>query len=191
MNPLLLFCFTTMLCLNAWSQPDFETKKVQILASSELIINGDTNISKFGCGFNTIYLEEYRDVAYQRNGNDISFTNAVLFLKNKGFDCGNKGINQDFHEMLNTKAHPNIVLELTKITLNKDESAIAKVLITISGVKKEYSLPVAIFSSPINRFVGSLKLNINDFNLEPPSKMFGLIKIKKDIDINFDLIAEL
>lgn len=191
MSRYLLFFFITIVSLNCWSQTEFETKKVQILASSELSIKGDTNISGFGCDFDTVYLEDYRDVVYQKNGASINFTNAILFLQNKGFDCGSRGINKDFHEMLNTKEYPNITLELTDIIFKQDEKATAKVLITISGIKRGYSLPIEVFSSPTNRFVGSLKLNINDFNLKPPTKMFGLIEIKDEIDINFDLVAEL
>ncbi|NGX85073.1 YceI family protein [Aequorivita sp. KMM 9714] len=191
MNRYLPILFSLIFGLYGWSQPEILSKKVQLLASSELSIKGDTNISAFGCDFNIDFLEEFTDVNYQRNKNRITFTNAVLFLQNRGFDCGSRGINKDFHEMLNTKDYPNITLELTDVILNESKNATAIVLITISGIQRGYSLPIQIYSSPSNRFVGSLKLNINDFKLEPPTKLFGLIEIKDEIDINFDLVAEL
>jgi hypothetical protein len=180
-----------MFSLNGWSQNEFISKTIQILAGSELSIKGDTNISEFGCEFNTYYLEEYREVVYKRNANNISFKNAVLSLKNRGFDCGNKIINKDFHAMLNTKVYPNITLELNEITFNKDKKATAHVLIIIAGTKKEYIFPIDVISSPLSRFVGKLKLDINDFSLVPPKKMFGLIVIKDEIEIDFNLVAKL
>lgn len=191
MNRFVLYSLVFMLNLNGWSQNDFVSKTVKILSSSELSIKGDTNISEFGCEFNTFYLEECREVVYTRNGNNILFKNAVLSLKNNGFDCGNRGINKDFHSLLNTKEYPNITIELTGITLKKGEKASANVLITIAGKKKEYTFLIDIFSTPLNRFVGKLKLDINDFNLEPPKKMFGLIVIKEEIEIDFNLVAKL
>ena len=191
MNRFGLYCLVFIASLKGWSQNDFVAKTIQILASSELSIKGDTNISEFGCVFNTIYLEECRKVVYRKNGNDVIFKNAVLSLKNSGFDCGNKVINKDFHAMLNTKEYPNLTMELNKITLNKGEKATAYVQITIAGKKKEYTFPIDVLSSPLNRFLGKLKLDINDFNLEPPKKMFGLIVIKDEIEIDFNLVVKL
>ncbi|WGF91593.1 YceI family protein [Aequorivita marisscotiae] len=191
MNRFGLYCLVFMFSLNGWAQNDFITKSIEILAGSELSIKGDTNISEFGCEFSTYYLEECREVVYKRIGNNIHFKNAVLSLKNKGFNCGHKIINKDFHALLNTKEYPNITLELNEITFNKSNEKVAHVLITIAGTQKEYTFPIDVISSSLNRFVGKLKLNINDFNLEPPKKMFGLIVIKDEIEIDFNLVARL
>ncbi len=40
----------------------------------------------------------------------------------------------------------------------------------------------------ISEFKGILKLDIKDFDLEPPKKLFGMIVVKDEIEINFDLI---
>ncbi|MCB0465569.1 MAG: YceI family protein [Aequorivita sp.] len=191
MKRLLAYFLLLFFCLKSFAQNNFETKTIQILATSELSIKGDTNISEFGCVFNTAYLEDNRVVTFKKNGNDIRFNNAVLSLKNKGFDCGNNAINKDFHSLLKTKEYPIISLELIKILLNKEKRSKAFVKITIAGIKKEYSFPIEIISSPMNHFVGKLKLDIRDFNLEPPKKMFGLIVIKEEIEIDFDLVAML
>ncbi len=191
MNRLLVYFLFFLFSIKAWTQSEFSTKTIQILPTSELSIKGDTNISEFGCVFNTAYLEKNRVVTYKQHGNAISFNNAVLSLQNKGFNCGNNAINKDFHSLLNTKEYPIIILELTKITFIEKEKAKAYVKITIAGKKKEYSLPIDIHSSTTFRFIGKLKLNIKDFNLEPPKKMFGLIVIKEEIEIAFDLGARL
>jgi len=191
MSRLLLYSLFLIFSVKGFAQNDFATKTIKILATSELTIKGDTNISEFECVFNTIYLEEFSEVAYIKSGNNISFKNATLSLKNKGFDCGNKVINKDFHSLLKTKEYPIITMELTKITIDKYQKGKAFVKITIAGIKREYTFPINVISSPMNRFIGKLKLDIRDFNLEPPKKMFGLIVIDKEIEIDFNLVAKL
>ena len=187
----LVYCLFLIFSLKGFAQNDLAKKTIKILATSELTIKGDTNISEFECVFNTIYLEDSREVLYVKNGTDISFKNAILSLKNKGFDCGNNAINKDFHSLLKTKEYPMITLELTEITIDKFQKGKACVKITIAGTKKDYTFSIDILSSPMNRFVGKLKLHIRDFNLEPPKKMLGLIVIKEEIEIDFNLVVEL
>ncbi len=191
MNRFILYCSIFLSSLMGWAQDGFVAKSIEILPNSELSITGDTNINKFGCDFNTFYLEQCKEIIYYKNGNHISFKNATLSLKNEGFDCGNKGINKDFHSLLNTEEYPKITLELTEITLDKADKGKACVKISIAGKEKAYFVPIDIIAAPTNRFIGKLKLNISDFGLQPPKKMLGLIIIKKEIEINFDLFAVL
>lgn len=189
MNRFTIFCLVFLFSLNGWTQDDFIVKSIEILQSSELSITGDTNISKFGCEFNTFYLEQCDELVYKQEGKNINFKNAILTLKNKGFDCGNKAINKDFHALLNTEKYPKITLELTEITLHSANAAKATVRINIAGKEKTYLVPIVIATTPSNRFVGKLKLDIRDFGLEPPKKFLGLIVIKEEIEINFNLVA--
>lgn len=191
MNRFTLYFLIFIFSLNSWAQNHYIVKSIQILPDSELSITGDTNISEFGCEFNTLYMEEGRELVYNKVGNSFIFKEAILTLKNKGFDCGSKAINKDFHTLLNTKEYPKITLELTEMTLLKENKGQACVKIIIAGKKKEYIVPIDIIASPTHRFIGKLKLDIRDFGLEPPKKLLGLIVIKKEIDINFDLVAEL
>lgn len=191
MNRIILYFLVFVISMNAWSQDNFVAKTIQILENSELSITGDTNISGFGCEFNTFYLEAYNDILYDKIGDKLIFKNAILSLKNEGFDCGNRGINKDFHSLLNTKEYPKITLELTEINLAGGDKSVACVKITIAGKEKVYVVPIAIIAAPSPRFIGKLKLDIRDFDLKPPKKMLGLIVINEEIEIDFNLEAKL
>ncbi len=190
MNRYLLYFLILLGAVKGFAQGEMVSKTIKILPGSELSIQGDTNITEFGCGFDTDFLEGCKKINYTENGNDIYFKNAVLILKNKGFDCGSKGINKDFHSLLKTAQYPQISLELTKINLLQSNKGMAWVYITIAGITHEYKLPIDLPES-LDHFTGNLKLNINDFNLEPPRKMLGLIVIKEEIEIDFNLVAKL
>ncbi len=187
MKKLMIFWLMIALSNVVIAQNGNEKRTVQILADSELTITGDTNINKFLCGFDTNRLVRSKEITFSQHGDKFKFQNAVLTLNNQGFDCGNKAINRDFHSLLRTEEYPSISLEITELTVQNDAQALAKILITIAGKQKNYTLPVNIVDTPIDCFTGTLKLNINDFGLKPPKKMFGLIVVKEDIEINFNL----
>ncbi|WP_029034088.1 YceI family protein [Salinimicrobium terrae] len=165
-------------------------KRVTILPSSDLTIIGDSNIAKFQCEFDTSHLQESQVVTYQKTGNQIKFTGAVLTLNNRGFDCGSKGINRDFHDLLKTEEYPRILLEMNKVILSSPTQGIATVTITIAGKRNNYEVPVIIKDGAIAQFTGNLHLNIKDYGLEAPKKLFGMIVVKDEIDINFDLLVK-
>src|SRR5690625_6684014 len=71
---------------------------------------------------------------------------------------------------------------------SSDLEALASIGLEIAGIKNNYHLPVS-FQKKKDYFITSatLPLNINDFNLEQPRKLFGLIVVHKEIEITFDL----
>lgn len=169
------------------AQNGFHERKVTVLPSSQLAINGDTNINKFQCDFDTAYLKEAQKVYYSRKDSIMNFTGAVLILNNQGFDCGNKGINQDFHDLIKSDEYPEIHLEISKVKLRTKAFGVATICITMAGNQRYYEVPININNGEIAEFQGELELNIRDFNLEPPKKLFGIIVVKDEIEITFDL----
>ena len=171
--------------LNA--QNDFHKTTVQVLPSSTLSITGDTNINKFECNFDTAYLKKAQQVQYSQKDSIMSFTGAILVLDTQGFDCGNKGINQDFHDLIKSDEYPQILLEIGKVKLRTKSFGVATICITMAGKEKFYEVPINMKNGEIAQFQGELELNIKDFDLEAPKKLFGIIVVKDEIEISFDL----
>jgi polyisoprenoid-binding protein YceI len=190
MRTIILYSFLILFCSAGIAQNSSRNTSVHILPNSKLTITGDTNISDFTCAFDPEMIPSAKKVKVTERHDELLFENAILKLDNTGFDCGSKGINKDFHALIKTEDYPFILLELKKLIMNSPQEAVADVLISIAGKKKNYKLPVEIIEGEIPQYRGNLSLNINDFNLEPPKKMFGLIVVKEDIDINFNLNVE-
>ena len=189
MKTLLLF-FLIIGCSASFSQNGFQNQSIQILPKSQLTITGDTNINTFLCNFNTALIPHNKNLRCTVNKAEISFENAKLRLEDQGFDCGNKSINRDFQKLIQSDKYPEIILEIKKLYFKTSNHAKAEVIISIAGKHKKYKIPVEIINSPTPRYKGNLQLNINDFELTPPKKIFGLIEVKEDIEINFNLIVE-
>jgi hypothetical protein len=165
---------------------------VLITPNSKLIVKGKTNINNFECQFNVLKLKNPIPVIFEKTGDKIVFDNTMLVLDNSCFDCGGKGINNDFQELLKSDLYPQTIIELKGINKkNHIENQIQAILnISIAGVTKPYLIPIELEGGETMLIKGILSLNICDFDLEPPKKALGLIVVKDTIEINFQLLVK-
>lgn len=179
------FLMITVLFRTGVPSPEEECT-IEIKQGSELYLKGYANVRDFNCAYNPRLLERSVPVTFRREGRRTVFENAAIRLDNRGFDCGGKGINRDFYELLQTGTYPYIRLELKEAT---KEAGGVKALISmaIAGAEQEYTIPVDLTEGQSLRCSGTLRLNINDFGLDPPKKMLGLIVVREDIEIYFNL----
>ena len=168
------------------------SKSVLITNQSELNINGTSNVSDFKCRYNIKNLGTPIRIHYEKNNEVIRFENSMLVLENSGFDCGGKGINRDFHGLLQSDIYPRIILRLKEIKLkpHKKNTADAIIEIEIAGIKNSYHMETEFQNEQDWHISGKLKLNINKFNLKAPKKMLGLIVVSDEIEIIFKLVIK-
>ncbi|WP_299399392.1 YceI family protein [uncultured Gelidibacter sp.] len=165
---------------------------VRITPQSKLHIKGTSNVTDFTCQYNIKNLNAPIRIHYESADNVIKFEKSELILENSGFDCGGKGINRDFQDLLKSDTYPEITLSLKQIKLNpnKKNTADASIEIEIAGQKHTYHMATKFHQNNGWHISGLLKLNINDFDLEAPKKMLGLIVVSEEIEINFKLVVE-
>ncbi len=169
--------------------PVKESAEVIITSESDLSILGKTNVHSFSCDYNIDNLNKPVKVTYQVNDNMLVFDQAILQLNNTGFDCGGKGINNDFNKLLRTEEYPFVLLEVENIKPSPHipTQYIAIVTITIAGKNNTYQIPLKVVKTEMMNVQGTLNLKLRDFDLKAPSRVMGLITVKEQIQINFDL----
>lgn len=167
-------------------------KTIFISPQSELEIVGSSNVTNFKCLFNIKNLDRPLRIGYTVGDDVIYFHKSTLILENSHFDCGGKGINKDFNDLLRTKEYPQILLTLKEINKKSIASNKVKALveIQIAGISQMYQVDVHAKQKENLHIDGKLKLNITDFNLEAPKKMLGMIVVSEEIEIVFNLILE-
>lgn len=187
--------FTTIFLLLAFNLKDSLVKDavVTITPESSLTISGTSNINTFSCDFSIDRLNESIPVHYEIINGKYIFKKATLVLNNLGFDCGSRGINKDFHEILRSSDYPHILLKLRKIEGNllQDSQLEADVEIQIAGKTNSYKIPVCMSDNKTKCVTGALKLSLGDFKLKAPKKAFGLIVVHDSITIDFDLVLQM
>ena len=190
MKKILFFVF--ILTTLAFTKSIFENTSVIITPTSKLFIEGKTNISNFTCQFNISKLNNPIPVFYKGNKSSMVFNKTVLELENNCFDCGGKGINNDFQELLKSELYPKTYINLKEISIddNNPSCVFASINIHMAGATKSYTIPVELNQKENLHIKGILNLDICDFNLEPPKKALGLVVVKNMIEINFDLMVK-
>jgi len=72
----------------------------------------------------------------------------------------------------------------------KHSKFISKIKIVASGQSKIYKIPSEriLFNDNDAHFIGSLSINMHDFDIEPPVRAFGTIKVSPILMIKYDFI---
>lgn len=185
---ILIFCVGSFY---AFKSPDFKAFKAFLTPESELIIRGHSNVNKFQCQYDIAELSDSIAISYRMVGDNLSFSKAKLELKSLSFNCGNKGINKDFNKLLKSDVYPKIRIDLVSAESRiEDSELVVTVDITICGISKSYEILIQVNKRNGDLLVcGTLPIDINDFQLEPPKKMLGLIKVSNEIEIDFSLVV--
>ncbi len=106
-------------------------------------------------------------------------------------------MNDDMYEAMKDKNNPFILYELlnSKIVSEEEIGGWSEIQITgyltIAGYKRIVNIPLKVRKLPDGKYnlLGIKKLSMHDFNIEPPSAFFGLIKADDELVIKFNLIA--
>lgn len=175
------------------------TVSVDLQKNSWLAIHGTTNIVSFKLVHDgEKLLGKAITMTATQNKNKIYTSKNQLSIEVKNFTSENKMALRDFMKLIKSDTYPNLHVQLNYIeTLAGKEKdrynkGNASVNITIAGVTKQYQIPVS--SNQQGEYIsvdGGKKINIQDFGLQAPEVMYGLIKVSEWINIDFHLICKL
>ena len=96
-------------------------------------------------------------------------------------------MDKKMHAALQMEKHPTVKFKLMEL---KGESSLLGPL-TIAGKSQNVAIDSKITSTEdAFQFTGEFKLVLADFDIEPPTAMFGQVIVGDDVTIHFDLIFE-
>lgn len=167
---------------------------------SKLWLDGTSTLYDYKSTSNKIIAEmksdfdKFVDIITNKNSAKLSIKIIIPVNSLKSDD---EDLDDNLYETLNEEEYKNIVYELTtyKSTALPDSgknwyllNAIGE--LTIAGVKKDIDLKVAAYYTADStiHFKGSKLLNMEDYNIDPPSFMFGVLKTDKYVTVSYDLI---
>lgn len=91
-------------------------------------------------------------------------------------------------EALKVDEHPTITYELTN-AVQDGESLATTGNLTLAGVTREIAMDVQAERQADGsvRFTGSTPLKMTDYELQPPTAMFGALRTADDVTVHFDV----
>ncbi|HEX9650597.1 MAG TPA: YceI family protein [Cyclobacteriaceae bacterium] len=171
-----------------------EKERWLVQRSSNLTIEGKSNISDFSCEIEGTNITDTLTINYDDDGGQITFVRKQIKINTVSADCGNNLITKDFRETLKSDKHPDIFLNF--LTLERpqlhDFSALkvnGTIEIIIAAVARKYEVTYQIIPHTTGKIelIGSQKMRLGDFKLQPPSRLLGLLKVEEEITVDFHL----
>ena len=195
-----LLILGSLLC--SFADSDMRSRSIvySIENGSSLSITGSSNVNTFSCLCAETFKRQVLEVVRVDSIRQFRFRNALIKLPTQSMDCNNTRMNSDLCDALKASRYPFIVVELQQIQLrpsalkavnNEWFDVVAMANLTITDVCKPIVMDVRgiRLSDDRYRFVCSKNVRMTDFNVDPPTALFGLIKVDNEIKINLDITA--
>ncbi len=181
------YCFILMSLVFQFSRAlSQDTMQVLVRQESTLEIHGKTNINNFTCR-QTYPSPGLKEVELYTDGDEVRFQDAELVIPVARFDCGHKIMTKDFQEILDAENNPDLKIILHAVHTT-GASKVADVTIRLAGSSQRYRIPFTIKrDSDSITGVGERKVRFGEFDLEPPVKFMGMVKVKEELNIQFTL----
>ena len=171
-----------------------------IQEESWVSLSGSSNVNTFECFSNSKFSKGDLIVNVNSSDKEINFSNALMNLNIKSFDCKNPILNKDLYKALGAEDAPYISIELIDAKPTRQMqigptlvgTIYATIAVTINSKCKMMEIPIdwQRVGPEKFRFTGSKELSMTDFDITPPSPAFGLIKVNNQIAISFSMLVE-
>lgn len=168
-----------------------------LLSKSTIEFRGTSTINTFY--FSSASLKGNGAFIINNNLDDSTYY-ADISVYVKSFDSGSKMLNSDMYEALKYDKHPTINFKLVKINnieksggFKQNFNANITGVLTVAGKSNNMKIDFNIRELSDSTFYlkGNKSISMRDFNVDPPSKLFGLIQVADTLNINFNLYVEL
>lgn len=158
--------------------------------SSSLAIDGSSNVNEFTCSINEYLQADTLWNSVDAGRRKMTFRKSRLNVEIRRFDCIHKYITADFRKMLLADKYPYLSIEFISLDELKTGGMVRGLVdIELAGKKKRMEILYACaLNGPKNLTLkGEKIMKFTDFELEPPRKLGGLIRINEDIKVHFNL----
>jgi hypothetical protein len=157
--------------------------------SNYILISGESNINQFSFTYNSANEKDTKIGVYPE---DSGFFEISIPIRD--FEASNPLMYNDFLKIMKATEYPRIKISLSRHQLelaNTGADPLCPVIaITIAGTTRAYRINCNINNCLDKIYInGSKKIRFSDFNLSPPKKLNGLVKVQDEININFGLIV--
>jgi len=184
--------FTVLFSGTAFGQSEFRIA----IQDSKMTIKGSSSLHDWQCRVEQITGQTKAEVEGGKLKQLSSLTlsansNSIRSIKENG-DYYEKAMDKNIYKALLSDKHPNITFTLSRVNSIKAAGNSTQVeatgIITIAGSRKETVLTVKATPTATGIiFEGSVPIKMTDYNVEPPTALFGTIKTGNEVVVDFKM----
>lgn len=178
---LILFC-TLFIHLSA---RDKEKSESLDECKNYVLIKGSSNINQFE------FINDNPSILEPDNPKRTNLLSQNIRIPIHDFSGPNKHMLNDFFQMLNANQYPYIKIKIDAYNSEEiDEESggtLLKTQITIAGKTHDYIIPCEIIYCENEGVIlkGNLEVKLTSFDIDPPKKMLGAVKVDNEVFITF------
>ncbi|UOE49787.1 YceI family protein [Mucilaginibacter sp. SMC90] len=167
-------------------------KRWVVSQTSNLSVNGSTNVNKFTCVIPACPLQDTLTVT--GSAEQAVVLSGRIKLPVSSFDCHISPMTRQLRETLKEKQFPVLYIRFLSLSqLPVMTAAPAEITglvdIEIAGISKRFEVAYQLSqdAQQIVHLRGTRVVNFSDFNLIPPTKLGGMIKTRDALSVDFQL----
>ncbi|MEO5893758.1 MAG: YceI family protein [Ferruginibacter sp.] len=179
------------------STPAKKTIRWAVQKTSTIHIEGATNINSFGCDVNNYYQPDTIYCSQEIISTKPVTLTGDLQIDISKFDCHNKMLTRDLRSTLKAREYPTLVirflsLERAPAINNTKDFLKGWVEIELAGNKRRFEVNYSFIveANSLIQLNGTRSFSFSDFNLTPPKKFAGLVKVKDKLNVDFNLLLD-
>lgn len=170
----------------------FGQAKLQATEGSFVKVNGTSTLHDWEMV--SSQMENEAEFKLDEEEHPLHLTSISFSLKTETLKSDNKKLDRNAYEALKSSEYPEIKFKSTSYEIIKKENnkhfMKIKGMLTIAGVTKEKTVEAKCENTGSGTHIcsGETDLKMTDFNVEPPSFMFGAMKTGNEITISYKII---
>jgi polyisoprenoid-binding protein YceI len=171
-------------------------EQLSLQPESKLWVDGGSTVKNWSCkaGEVVAVVDGAPNAIAQVVGGEKGVRSVKVTVPSEKMDCGNGTMNDHMKKALKVSDHPSIEFKMTGYDVARGADGVSGTLngtLTLGGVTK----PIAIAATGKNeggalRVNGTYELTMTDYELKPPTLMFGRIKVRDQVSVKFDLLLK-
>lgn len=170
-----------------------------VVVSSSFTLYGTTNLNQFECRLVQDNPTTPMVVRTRKSAYDLAFEGLELTYPIDEFDCGLEAMSHDLRKTLKSSQYPELYLRINEIRIKPETNevetlqVVSSVTIKIAGVTRHTQIDEGLV---INHTEDSLTLTgyqslaMSDFNIQPPSKFFGMVQVSNELSVGFEIVMD-
>lgn len=162
-----------------------KAQNFKVITGKSVVIEGQTSFGKFSCHYQT---HNKADTIYFESSERGKHPVLSIHLPVEAFGCGNKMLNRDFSKTLKSDEYPIIQVWVDRF-FKRDGRYFSSLRLKLVG-KELYMEELAFkLEGDENDKVlsATFGLDLQYFDLEPPKKLLGLLKVHNELNIDLRL----
>jgi polyisoprenoid-binding protein YceI len=171
-------------------------EQLNLQPESKLWVEGGSSIKAWSCkaGEVNAVIDGAPNAVTQVIAGEKGVRSVKVTVPSEKMDCGNGTMNDHMKKALKTSEIPTIEFKLASYDIARGAEGVTGTLngtLTLGGVTKPVSIPATGKSDAGGlRVDGSYELKMTDYELKPPTLMFGRIKVRDAVTVKFDLLLK-